>query len=127
MKTLLTILAAAILALAVGGAVQAGQPSQHHEPQHTDHRFHQERDSHWYEYHCERFVRPYCEYPVCEAPVCDCPVCECPVCDCPVCDVPVCEYPVREYRRWDSQNRREYPLTRSGEGKVLKTSSSPRK
>jgi hypothetical protein len=127
MKTILTTLAAAILALTVGSAVQAGQPTKHSEPKHTDYRFHQERDSHWYEYHRERFVQPYCEYPVCDFPVCDYAVCDCPVCDCPVCDCPVCEYPVREYRSWDTRHRREYPLTHSGENKVINTSSSHRK
>ncbi len=128
MKTLLTTLAAAILALAVGGVVQAGQPSQHQEPKHTDYRFPQKGDSHWRDGRRDRFdYRTYREFPVCDAPVCDCPVCDQPACDCPVCEQPVCEcpiaeFPIYEYLHWDSRHRREHPLNRGGEEKVVKGS-----
>ena len=126
MKTFLTTLAAAILALALGGAVQAGTHSGGREPRHTDRQFQHDRDSHWYSYHRERCeYRPYCETPVCDCPVYETPVCETPVCDCPVYETPVCEYPVWDYRHWDSHRRREHPLGR--ESKEFKSSTSHRK
>ena len=116
MKTLFTTLAAAILALAVSGTAQAGQHSQHHEPQHTDNHMNQDRDSHCYPYHRDYHYDclPCCDFPCCEYPCCDFPCCEYPCCD-----FPCCEYPCCSYSYWDMHHRREH----KEESRVLKTST----